>query len=205
MALGSANPRARSPSAVETDAAAAARPSPQAVEQFHALYRRHFDFVFRNLRRLGVAAADLDDAVQDVFMVVLRHIDKYQAESHGKAWLFAIALRIARNRRRGVLRKGGLASFDDIEIVPASSEPSPFRNALSAQAAQVLHAFLASIDDDKRSVFVMTELEQMSAPEIASALQVNLNTVYARIRAARREFARLVEQHAQREHADGER
>jgi RNA polymerase sigma-70 factor (ECF subfamily) len=203
MAIGSANARTRSPSALETDAAAGARPSLQAVEQFHALYRRHFDFVFRNLRRLGVAAADLDDAVQDVFMVVLRHIDKYQADSHGKAWLFAIALRIARNRRRGMLRKGGLTSLDEIEV--SASEPSPFRNALSAQAAQVLRAFLASIDDDKRSVFVMTELEQMSAPEIASALQVNLNTVYARIRAARREFARLVEQHAQREHADGER
>jgi RNA polymerase sigma-70 factor (ECF subfamily) len=203
MASSSANARAAAEDAASP--AAAARPSSSALEQFHELYRRHFDFVFRNLRRLGVAASDVDDAVQDVFIVVLRHIDKYRADSHEKAWLFAIALRVARNRRRGALRKGGLAPFDELGLPAPAEGDGPFERAASAQAARVLHAFLETLDDDKRSVFVMTELEQMSAPEIAEALQVNLNTIYARIRAARREFADAVERHARKELDDGER
>jgi RNA polymerase sigma-70 factor (ECF subfamily) len=188
----------RSPSAVPL------QPLPAQVERFHALYREHFDFVFRNLRRLGVAGAQIDDALQDVFLVVLRHFDKYQDGSYGKAWLFAIALRVARNYRRSERRRDSHLSALSPDGEHASNEHNPFERAAQAQAARMLHAFLERIDEDKRSVFVMTELEQMSAPEIAAALRLNVNTVYARIRAARREFARAVATASdRRENTDG--
>jgi RNA polymerase sigma-70 factor (ECF subfamily) len=174
--------------------AARVQASSAQVERFHALYRQQFDFVFRNLRRLGVPPAQVDDALQDVFLVVLRHFDKYEAGSRSKAWLFAIALRVASNYRRSKRRRDSHVhplAFD-ADGFSATSEHSPFERAATAQAVEVLRTFLDSIDQDKRSVFIMTELEQMTAPEIAAALQVNLNTVYARIRAARREFARAV-------------
>jgi RNA polymerase sigma-70 factor (ECF subfamily) len=169
-----------------------ARPPPEVVERFHALYREHFDFVFRNLRRLGVPTAQVDDAVQDAFLVVLRQLHKLDANAHVRAWLFAIALRVARNYRRRQRRKEGQLSSVDADTLSASEQPDPFDNALKAHAHRVLHDFLDRIDDDKRSVFVMAELEQMTAPEIAAALGLNLNTVYARIRAARRQFALAV-------------
>lgn len=174
--------------------------TPLQGERFHALYREHFDFVFRNLRRLGVPAAQLDDAHQDVFLVALKHIDKYVDGSHGKAWFFAIALRVARNYRRSQTRRlSGLAPLRESGLFERSNDPDPFEQTAKAQAARLLHAFLDGIDEDKRSVFIMTELEQMSAPEIAEALEVNVNTVYARVRAARREFARAVEAVSTRE------
>jgi RNA polymerase sigma-70 factor (ECF subfamily) len=183
------------------DGGTPAGPTPLQSERFHVLYREHFDFVFRNLRRLGVPSAQLDDALQDVFLVALRHIDKYEDGSHGKAWLFAIALRVARNYRRSHARKlSGLAPLRESGLYERASDPDPFEHAAKTQAARLLHAFLDGIDEDKRSVFIMTELEQMSAPEIAAALDVNVNTVYARIRAARREFTRAVEAVSTGEH-----
>ena len=173
-------------------AATPLRPSATQVERFHALYREQFDFVFRNLRRLGVASAQVDDALQDVFLVVLRKIEEFESGSHAKAWLFAIALRIARNYRRSERRRDSHVGTTDSDSFSAPGEHSPFERAARAQAARILHAFLDGIDEDKRSVFIMTELEQMTAPQIAAALSLNLNTVYARIRAARREFARAI-------------
>jgi RNA polymerase sigma-70 factor (ECF subfamily) len=179
---------------------ALADPDPRDVARFHVLYRDHFDFVFRNLRRLGVHSAQLDDAVQDTFMVALRHIDKYVDGSSGKAWLFAISLRVARNFRRGQIRKDSrLVSIRESATNSPAIHPDPFEQAAKAQAVRVLHAFLEDLDEDKRAAFIMTELEQMSAPEISEALGLNLNTVYARIRAARREFTRAVEALAREE------
>jgi len=57
-----------------------------------------------------------------------------------------------------------------------------------AEEVRLLHRILDRLDDDKRAVFVLAELEQMTAPEIAEALSVNLNTVYSRLRAARAAF-----------------
>jgi RNA polymerase sigma-70 factor (ECF subfamily) len=156
------------------------------------LYRQHFDFVFRNLRRLSVASTQLDDAVQDVFLVVLRQLGSYREQSHSRAWLFAIALRVAGNYRRSERRRDFHIALLSAENVRVYDEPGQYEHAAKTQAARFLHAFLDSLDEAKRSVFVMTELEQMSAPEIAAALELNVNTIYARIRAARREFAHAV-------------
>jgi RNA polymerase sigma-70 factor, ECF subfamily len=165
-------------------------------ELFHALYRDHFDFVFRNLRRLGVPASSIDDALQEVYLVVLRRLDEYREGSQPKAWLFAIALRVAGNQRRAQRRRGEVVPL--FEANAPSKSPSPFECAARAEAGRVLHDFLAELDEPKRAVFVMAELEQMSAPEIASALSMNLNTVYSRLQAARAEFARTASRHARR-------
>jgi RNA polymerase sigma-70 factor (ECF subfamily) len=162
--------------------------TPAQGERYHALYREHFDFVFRNLRRLGVRAASIDDALQDVYVVVLRRIADLQEGTHDKAWLFAIALRIAGNYRRSQQRRG---EFVPLEAVPLSAaEVGPFELAARAEARRLLHEFLATLDDNRRAVFIMTELEQMTAPEIAQTLAANVNTVYSWLRSARIEFTR---------------
>jgi RNA polymerase sigma-70 factor, ECF subfamily len=159
--------------------------------RFEALYREHFDFVFRNLRRLGVGEAAIDDALQDVYLVALRRIDDYRAGTHAKAWLFAIALRIASNHRRGRRRQGDPQALDADQI--GSAQPGPFELTARTEARRVLHDFLQQLDEPRRAVFVMAELEQMTAPEIAQALSANLNTVYSWLRNARLEFVRMLE------------
>ncbi|WP_441290787.1 RNA polymerase sigma factor [Sorangium sp. KYC3313] len=152
---------------------------------FDAVYDEHADFVWRNLRRLGVSEASLDDAFQDVFVVVHRRLGEFEPRSSVKAWLFAILCRVARDHRRLVRRKGGL---EELPGGVADRAPGPAERLEQVEALKLVDALLAELDDDKRAVLVMAEIEELSAPEIAAALDVKLNTVYSRLRAARREF-----------------
>jgi RNA polymerase sigma-70 factor (ECF subfamily) len=161
---------------------------PEERARFHALYCEHFDYVFRNLRRLGVEPASVDDALQDVYLVVLRRLGDLEHDTHTKAWLFAILLRIAGNHRRAVRRRATPESLGEHE----SGQPGPFDLTARAQAGRILHEFLSELEDAPRAVFVMAELEQMTAPEIARALSANLNTVYSWLRSARLQFGRTL-------------
>ena len=68
-----------------------------------------------------------------------------------------------------------------------------------ADAARIVNRLLDGLDDDQREVFVLAELEDLSAPEIAEALEVKLNTVYSRLRLARSAFAEVAARHRARE------
>ncbi|HEY6877978.1 MAG TPA: sigma-70 family RNA polymerase sigma factor, partial [Polyangiales bacterium] len=152
---------------------------------FDQLYEQYVGFVWRSLQRLGVQTASLEDATQDVFVVVHRRLSDLRAEASVKAFLYAIALRVAQAYRRKLRRKG--AESLDCDTQPAS-ETSPLERVQATRALRVVEAFIASLDEAKRAVFVLSELEQMSAPEIASALELPVNTVYSRLRHAREHF-----------------
>jgi RNA polymerase sigma-70 factor (ECF subfamily) len=160
---------------------------------FEALYGEHFEFVWRSLRRLGVRLEDLDDAAQDVFIVFLRRCAEFRRDSSYRTWLFGIASNVAHQYRRKALRQAQTTPVTDSQRAP---HPSPLEQASSTEALRTIDTFLASLDDSKRDVFILAELEQMSAPEIAEALGVKLNTVYSRLRAARQAFHALLSQHA---------
>jgi RNA polymerase sigma-70 factor (ECF subfamily) len=164
---------------------------------FDRLYEEQVDFVWRTLRCLGVRDAALEDAAQDVFVVVHRRLGDFQARSSVRTWLFGIALRVAGDHRRRERRKGGLAPLD-FEVEDGA--PGPHEEAARAEALRSLAQALEALDEDKRAVLVLAELEQMSAPEIAAALGINVNTVYSRLRAARRAFeaARQAQQEGSR-------
>jgi RNA polymerase sigma-70 factor, ECF subfamily len=149
------------------------------------LYDQHVAFVWRNLRRLGVPPASLDDATQDVFLVVHRRIADAPADGP-RSWLFGILRRIAADhRRRG--RRRSAVPIDDVPE-PPTGDLGPEQRAARAEAARMIHRILDQLSDDKREVFVLAELEQMTAPEIAAAIGIPINTVYSRLRVARAEF-----------------
>lgn len=161
------------------------------------VYESCFDFVWRSARRMGVAEAAVDDVVQEVFLVAHRRLGDFEGRSSVKTWLFSILLRVVSDYRRTLRRKGGLASLP--EELRADDAECPAERTEQREAVRLLHALLATLDDDKRAVFVLAELEQLTAPEIAEALGVNLNTVYSRLRAARRDFEKALERHRARE------
>ncbi len=154
---------------------------------FDALYEEHFDFVWRSLRRLGVAESQVDDAAQEVFVVVHRRLDGFEGRSSLKTWLFGIALRVASDFRRWNRRKNQHDALPD--DAPATGL-SPDELASRREAARALDRCLDEIPDERRAVFVLMELEEMSAPEVSEALGVPLNTVYSRLRLARADFER---------------
>ena len=152
---------------------------------FEAVYAEHCDFVWRCLRRMGVQSAVVEDAVQDTFVIFHRRLSDLRPEASVRAFLFGIALRVAHDYRRSARRKGATSLDVEAQI---SDESGPFESTMKAEALRRLEQFLATLDDDKRAVFVLAELEQLSAPEISEALAVNLNTVYSRLRLARERF-----------------
>jgi RNA polymerase sigma-70 factor (ECF subfamily) len=160
---------------------------------FDDLYTRHFNFVWRNLRRLGVPEALVEDAAQDTFVVVHRKLSDLRPDASAKAWLFGIALRVAHDYRRTRQRKPALSLDAETQ---ASPERSPFEQTANAQASRVLQRFLASLDPDKRAVFVLAELEEMSAPEMSEALGAGVNTIYSRLRSARERFVTFLKAEA---------
>jgi RNA polymerase sigma-70 factor (ECF subfamily) len=166
------------------------RPSDDSAgaSRFTALYEQHFDFVWRTVRLLGVPLEGVDDAVQDVFLVTHRRLDDFEARASVRTWLFAIAQRVASDHRRSRNRRQRLLE----QARSSEREPSttPFEQLAGAEARGLLASVLDRLNTQQREVFILADLEELSAPEIAVALQLNLNTVYSRLRAARREFAR---------------
>jgi RNA polymerase sigma-70 factor (ECF subfamily) len=179
--------------ALDADSGLRQRPRPSFAE----VYDEYFDFIYRSVRRLGIREAAVDDAVQDVFVVVHRRLEEFEGRSSLKTWLFGIALRVVKDHRRRARRKDQPTEPLRESLVDAH-EGCPHRAAQKAEAVRLLHEILDTMDDDKRAIFVMAELEQMSAPEIAEALDVKLNTVYSRLRAARALFEMGVKRHRAR-------
>ena len=168
---------------------ALAPPHDDAIPAFDAVYAAHVGFVWRVLRTFGVPEAQVEDAVQDVFVVVHRRLGEWQGRAAITTWLFAIARRVASaHRRRADRRTRELADeLRDARIDDAGAV-DPFAEASRAQAAATVLAILEQLDHDKRAVFVLVELEQLSVPEVARILGLNLNTAYSRLRLARQAF-----------------
>jgi RNA polymerase sigma-70 factor (ECF subfamily) len=194
LALSALAPRIAGVSGARADAAPSgegegARPGTRVLPTFAEVYEQSFDFAWRSLRRLGVPEASIDDAVQDLFVVVHRRLGDFEGRSSLKTWIYGIALRVARDHQRLSRRKGGHAPLDPRLV---DQKPGPVESLDRSEAVRELDRILGTLDEDKRAVFVLAEIEQMSAPEIAEALGVNVNTVYSRLRAARREVEAAV-------------
>ena len=160
---------------------------------FEEVYEQCFDLAFRTLRRLGVPEAQVDDAVQEVFMIVHRRLPEFEGRASLKTWVCAIVTRVASDHRRTLRRKSPHAGEAiDADTLADDRGRDPHESAVRAEGVRRLHRVLDALDDEKRAVFVLAELEQLSAPEIAEALAENVNTIYARLRAARHEFEQAV-------------
>jgi RNA polymerase sigma-70 factor, ECF subfamily len=147
------------------------------------VYEREFENVWRSLRRLGVPEADLEDAVQEVFVAAHARLHTFDRSRPIRPWLFGIAVRVAAEMRRGARRARWRPQLADALLDP---DPSGPEEALAARQAQVLvDRALATLDFDQRVVMVMHDLENMTALAIAESCSVPLNTVYSRLRLAR--------------------
>jgi RNA polymerase sigma-70 factor, ECF subfamily len=178
---------------------AAALPAPETVTpSVAAVYEANVDYVFRCLRGLGVRESQVEDAVQDVFMVVHDKLHAFDGAAKLRTWLYAIVIRVARRYRERHARDARTGAFQDLTEQEHATEPVDARCAesalLSLEALALARHALEALSDEKREVFVMAEIEQLSAPEIAAITFAPLNTVYSRLRAARLEFERRVEQ-----------
>jgi len=163
--------------------AASETPVPITIE---ALFSAHVAFVWRVLRHFGVATADLDDQTQEVFIIAHRRLATWDGE-HPRAWLYAIA----RRRAAGYRRRSHRRHERPVESVP---EERDTRDPAIHMEMDRLNRVLDSLDEEKRSVFILYEVEQMTMREVAEAVGCNLPAAYARLYAARRELARALDE-----------
>jgi RNA polymerase sigma-70 factor, ECF subfamily len=164
---------------------AKAAPAPPRAPSFDEVYDAHFDFVWRCVLNRGVPAANVDDIVQEVFMVVHRRLAAFESRSSLRTWLWVIARRVARDHVR---KRGNTAVGEPLGDRDVSAQGGPAEALEQKTAAQILDELMGQMTEAQREVFMLYEVEQMTGSEIAESLGANENTIYSRLRAARRIF-----------------
>jgi RNA polymerase sigma-70 factor (ECF subfamily) len=138
---------------------------------------------------LGVPRADVEDVCQEVFVVVLKKLPDFDARLSLRAWIYGICVRKASDHRR-------LAYRAREQVTPSVPEgavtPSQEEDVDRERARGVLDQALAELDDDRRAVFVLFEIEQLSMSDVAAALGCPLQTAYSRLYAARKQIEAAV-------------
>ncbi len=139
-------------------------------------------FVWRVLGRLGVARADVADVCQEVFLIVHRKLDEYDGRPV-RAWCYGICLRVAADYRKRAHRRHERI----MEALPDPGVAAEQDGALElARARARLAQVLAELDQGKREVFVLYELEELTMSEVAQIVGCPLQTAYSRLHAARK-------------------
>lgn len=157
-----------------------------------ALIDDHYAFIWRLLARLGVHAADVDDATQQVFMVLLTRERLTIQAGRERAFLFGIAVRVAREHRR---RDKKRATHADVDL-DAMAHPGLDLESLADQqrARELLDRLVQSIPEELRMVFILFEVEGLPAIEVAALLDIPAGTVASRLRRARQSFRQSLQQ-----------
>jgi RNA polymerase sigma-70 factor (ECF subfamily) len=160
-------------------------PAPAPVPSFREVYDDYFGFVWRNAANRGVPSAALDDVVQEVFIVVHRKLSEFEGRSTLRTWIAGIVRRVVADYVR---KRGNQPAGDETleREPPAGLEPAELLERKAA--VDLLDALLAKMSEEQREVFVLHEVERMSGGEIAELTGANENTVWTRLRAARRVF-----------------
>jgi RNA polymerase sigma-70 factor, ECF subfamily len=158
------------------------------------VFRREAPFVWRALRRLGVREADVEDVCQEVFVVVHRKLSDFEGRSSLRTWIYGICARTASDYRRSARVRHEVVT----DTPPETTSEARQHDVLAMREARAkLDRILDQLDDDKRAVFVLYEIEELSMNEVAEALGCRLQTAYSRLHAARK----IVESAVQKESA----
>ena len=168
------------------------------------VYERHADFVWRTLRRLGVAEAEARDAAHDVFLIVHGELGRFEGRSSLSTWLFAICRSVARDCRRRERQGARLlteAALDDELDLRADVG----RAVEHQQQLAELERILSMLSTEQRNVFILFEIERLTGEELAEALGIPLGTVYSRLALARKAFREELERSRARERFGVER
>jgi RNA polymerase sigma-70 factor (ECF subfamily) len=154
-------------------------------ERVRAIAEAHYDFVWRSLRRLGVAASDVEDGAQRVLMVLMRRIDSVQPGAE-RSFLFGTAIRVASDMRKQSAR----ASNRQQSAADESGLPADPELLLDQERARrLLDQVLDELPLELRTVLILADLEEMTMAEVAALLEIPAGTVASRLRRAREKFA----------------
>jgi RNA polymerase sigma-70 factor (ECF subfamily) len=153
-----------------------------AVPDVRTIVRDHAAFLLRTVRRLGVAELDVEDVAQEVLVIVHRKLAQYDTRCSMRGWIFGIASRVAADYRRSARVRRERVVDPVPETAVAAGQDRDFDRA---RARALLDHALDDLDEDKRNVFVLYELEGLEMQEVAEMLGCPVQTAYSRLHAAR--------------------
>jgi RNA polymerase sigma-70 factor (ECF subfamily) len=159
-------------------------PAPE-VLAFDRVFADHATLVWRALRRLGVTSTDIEDICQDVFLTISRRLQTFEGRSAISTWVYGICVHaaLAYHRKRRRRPEEPTHELPDIGV-----DPPQLHGLERSQALAIADSVLDALDDDKRVVFVLFEIEEMPMREVADAIGCPLQTAFTRLYAARRQF-----------------
>ncbi len=156
------------------------------------LFAAHATFVAKFLWRMGAPDHEIEDLVQDVFLIAHSRGGFVERQAKATTWLAAIAFRVWSSERRRFRRHSELPN--DSALAQAQSQgPSPAEALATAESLERIRAVLDGIDERARAILILVDFEGSSCVEVAEALGVPVGTVYSRLHSARRRFARAYE------------
>lgn len=148
------------------------RPPGSGLGVFDEVYDREFEYVWRSLGRLGVPESEIPDAVHEVFLVLYRRWNELDRKDALRPWLFGVARRVAAGLRAKQREQ------------PSEIEPAAAEDPLVAKR-NLLWKAMGGLDEDRRAVLILHDLEGHTGAEIAAILAIPVNTVHSRLRLAR--------------------
>lgn len=158
---------------------------------FEAIYRAHFESIWRAVQRFGVAPRDAADAAQEVFVIAHRRWPEFEGRAQVRTWLFGIAFRVAAGRRRRAASSREVLTQSG-ELETLAEELDPEQASANGELRRLLERALAALPLEQRAVFTLFELEGFGGEEIARILELPEGTVRSRLRLARATFSRVV-------------
>jgi RNA polymerase sigma-70 factor (ECF subfamily) len=153
--------------------------------RFRALFEAEFDFLFATLRRLGVSERDLEDVTHEVFLRVYKHWDEYDPARPVRPWLFVFAFRQASDYRR-LARHRREVLAEPAE--PESAAPGALDLLVERDRRALVEAALGEVDLDRRAVLLLHDMQDCPMAEVATMLQIPVQTAYSRLRVGREEL-----------------
>jgi RNA polymerase sigma-70 factor (ECF subfamily) len=169
------------------------------------LFEQHAQTVARFAQRLGGPRCDVEDVVQEVFLVVQRRVSEFRQQAKVTTWLYRITENVVRQRRRRErLRRWLPRSGDDALARAESNRPTPVEELERRQAEAIVYRVLDRMRTPARNLLILFELEGMSGEQIAELTGVKPTTVWVQLHRARAQFMRLFCQLAPRRPGDPE-
>ena len=169
---------------------------------FDAVYESMVDYVWNVVCRMGVPQADAEDVVQEVFVTLYRRLGEFEGRAQLKTWVFTITAHLVQHYFRTHARKPGdraTAKGTEIHALVDQRENGPANEVERKERYDALDRVLAQLDEAKRLVFVLAEVEQLTLVEIGEIVGANPNTVATRLRAARQAFEKALARFQTRE------
>lgn len=146
----------------------------------------HFDLLWRSARRLGLDAGRAEDVAQKAFVIASEKIDSIELGKE-RAFLLGVVSKLSSDARKSAFYRSSVFSPEMMERA-MDTRSRPESRLAEKELRGLLDAAIGSLDEDLRTVFVLSQIEDLSQPEIADALSIPMGTVASRLRRAKEEL-----------------